>query len=507
LFLRKKGNSNNNNNNNNNNNADVSNQGGGEEYETSSTTATATENGGSADGGAGRRKRVAAAVATKTSSRSGTTVTTIPEEDEYNHDGGGGGEDYYDNDDDDDDDDDDSAVLFTAAIEEGRRRRRKVEGSGVGAGGGFPTNSDPNWWVSPHSADTIFSDFDLDSIVKDYEKLQRKINYQAGTNKYDMIFDKNDANSNNNNDTDDKYDINNSTSMGITVRYQSIKKFWLHNFPRLHGILFRVLLPLWIMVLITILLGIVLARFEIDGEIEANNAIMRGKYELSKYPYDETLNFLFGLPTICFDYYLYKKLDKTGDTNYTMDGLMGGETQQDMLDATFTYNKNNIANLTLWVGDRFPPVEVGDDNDDPAIAVSEIREYLGVCENAGADLIQNFVEITSARRDTALTDTMSFNWMRCWNTTELGTVNPLYANSIHLEAAGNQIDFYDEMWFLDQQQLYQQYLNDSNCTSDVSCQKEAHEKSVVDATGADMCDINVGGSAWFWFVFMTTVGK
>ena len=470
LFLRNKGKSNN-------NDADNNNQGGGGgEYET--------------------------APSTKKNSRSGTTVTTIPEEDENNHDGEG---DYYD--DDDDDDDDDSAVIFTA--EEGRK---KEVGYAAGAGEGVPTNSD--WWVSPHSADKIFTDFDLDAIVKDYEKLQRKINFQPGTgSKYDNIYgddNKNDGNGNGNgNDdgnNDNKYDLNNKTSMGITVRYRSIKKFWLDYFPRLHGILFRVLLPLWIMVGFTILLGMVLAKFEINDEIEENNAIMRGKYELIKYPYDETLNFLFGLPTVCFDYYLYKKTNET-DANYTMTGLMGGDTQQDMIDATHTYNEDNIANLTLWVGDRFPPVEVGYDNDDPLITISEIKEYLQVCEDAGSDLIQNFIDITSAKMESTSTNTMSFNWMRCWNTTELGSVNPIHADAEQLVAAGNQSEFYRGMWLLDQRNLYEQYIIDANCTSSSSCQKDAHAKSIGAATGSDMCDINLGASAWFWFVFMTTVGK
>ena len=47
---------------------------------------------------------------------------------------------------------------------------------------------------------------------------------------------------------------------------------------------------------------------------------------------------------------------------------------------------------------------------------------------------------------------------------------------------------------------------DQNCTNGASCQQKIYELSVRDATGSTMCAINKGASAWFWFVFLTTVG-
>merc|ERR1712194_960756 len=39
-----------------------------------------------------------------------------------------------------------------------------------------------------------------------------------------------------------------------------------------------------------------------------------------------------------------------------------------------------------------------------------------------------------------------------------------------------------------------------------SCEQNALDESILNATGSLMCGVNTPASAWFWFVFMTTVG-
>jgi hypothetical protein len=92
-----------------------------------------------------------------------------------------------------------------------------------------------------------------------------------------------------------------------------------------------------------------------------------------------------------------------------------------------------------------------------------------------------------------------------WNTTVYGSVNPFRATKAMIAAAENQTEFYAGMWRADRLRLYHQYLADANCT-DSGCQRVALDRSVSDATGSAYCGINNGASAWFWFVFMTTVG-
>jgi hypothetical protein len=74
-----------------------------------------------------------------------------------------------------------------------------------------------------------------------------------------------------------------------------------------------------------------------------------------------------------------------------------------------------------------------------------------------------------------------------------------------LNAAENQGEFYSEIWRSDQARLYDQFLMDVNCT-EFDCRKDAFDLSIKDATGSSMCNVNIGASAWFWFIVMTTVG-
>ena len=138
----------------------------------------------------------------------------------------------------------------------------------------------------------------------------------------------------------------------------------------------------------------------------------------------------------------------------------------------------------------------------------------------------------------------TFNWIRCWNYTQYGTdVNPMFGTDQISVASGNQSEFYSHMWHLDRTHLYDQYVADAMLAANIteaSCnpvdnfdvdtfaadtigninttlynnswtacedlRRRAHEHSILEASGGQMCGINMGASAWFWFVFMTTVG-
>ena len=410
-------------------------------------------------------------------------------------------------------------------------------------------------WTSVHASDSIFNDFDLDSIVKDYEKLQRTVNFKPGTHGSATEAAAYGRNGGANDDDDEEDDDDGANFfdhigvLGIGVRYHHLELYWLDNFPRTHGLVARVMLPLFMIVCLSIGLGIGLAKMEIGGEIEANDEAMRSQYELIQYPYDETLQFLFNLPTVCFDYYVYKKEGASNvvfdeknqqprssndtrflqDSNLTdvIDFLDGGNNTTNEDGAKFMYAavaaeamgydpvvftststngygdgtttdmvntpQGVAANLSLWVGDKFPPVAPGF-SQDPQDTVKEIKDYLQVCEDAGAELIKGFIDITTEKIQG--TDGMSFNWMRCWNTSDsnLGSVNPFKATEMQLQAAGDQAEFYTTMWLNDQKALYQQYIIEADCQS-LTCRKNAHTKSVAKATGAGMCSINKGMSS------------
>jgi hypothetical protein len=136
------------------------------------------------------------------------------------------------------------------------------------------------YWESP--ADDVFVDFNLSEIVRDYEKLQRRVKYAPKKDEYD---------------DDDDEEVNRENKYLKTSRYVSAKNWWLDNWPRCHGIIFRVFIPLWILTGMAIGLGYILARFEKDEEYQRNNEMMKSRFLMEQFPYDEALKFLFGLPT------------------------------------------------------------------------------------------------------------------------------------------------------------------------------------------------------------------
>lgn len=315
-------------------------------------------------------------------------------------------------------------------------------------------------WVSPHSADTIFNDFDIDAIAKDYERMRRKTNYAAAEDLDDI-----------------EEEDNNPHVMGITKRYRNLRTFWLENFPRTHGIIFRIMVPLWLIIGATWFLGGELAKLEKGEEIASNNAIIRAQHNLTGFP-TESLFFITDGPTACFNQYLDQKLQ---------------------------WNRNN-ENKTLLSGLDLPVVTPMMNFSDPESTMDELNSYMQVCKDTANTALQHFIDYKQLELEAATQGSLTFNWIRCWNTTIYGDVNPMYPDKAQLSAAVNQSQFYYDSWKSNQTALYYEYLLEKNITDTSYFDKDAFDRSVEDATGETMCGCNKAASAWFWFVFMTTVG-
>jgi len=315
-------------------------------------------------------------------------------------------------------------------------------------------------WVSPHSADTIFNDFDIDAIVKDYERMHRKTNYATAV------------------DLDDIEEENNNPHvMGISKRYRNLRTLWLENFPRTHGIVFRIVLPLLLIIITTLFLGKELAKLEKGEEIANNNALIRAQHTLTGFPTDSLFSITDG-PTACFNQYLDQKLQR---------------------------NKTN-ENKTILSGLDIPVVSPVMDFSDPETTMNEINSYMQTCKDTANTALQHFIDYKQLELEAATQGSLTFSWIRCWNTTILGDVNPWHPDKAQLSAAVNQSQFYYGSWKHNQTALYYEYLLEKNITDGEYFDKDAFDRSVEDATGEMMCGINVAASAWFWFVFMTTVG-
>lgn len=85
----------------------------------------------------------------------------------------------------------------------------------------------------------------------------------------------------------------------------------------------------------------------------------------------------------------------------------------------------------------------------------------------------------------------------------VGDVNPFRPDSAQIEAANDQPIFFERTWNQSRVSLYEEYS--ANCTS-LECMESASDRSLAEATGEAHCGVNIGASAWFWFVAMTTIG-
>jgi len=380
----------------------------------------------------------------------------------------------------------------------------------------IPKAEESYHWVSPHAADLVFSDFNLDAIVGDYEKLHRKISF--GTSDKDNELDGKYGDDNDDDDDDDDDEHNKNGILKITVRYRKINQLWVKKFPRAHGIIVHVLLPLVMIVLLNMVLGIVLGKLEMEYEIENNNDIMRTKNKLAQYPYDDKQHRMFALPTLCLEYFSQEvnglayidENDKNGDgiidfneidimfQNYNLTAL-GEDTEKEG-------NGNDNDSDIVSISKEFIGYDLDNkQNDSMPMTLGEIKSVLKICEDAGKKILVELMERTRLETTAEVISGMTFNWMRCWNITLLGDVNPWFPNTEHLVAATNQSQFFEASWNENQTKLFNQYKDEENC-SNATCEKVIHDRSVREATGATMCGINKGASAWFWFVVMTTVG-
>ena len=177
-------------------------------------------------------------------------------------------------------------------------------------------------------------------------------------------------------------------------------------------------------------------------------------------------------------------------------------------------------------------------NEEPALLFAALYEYMQACEDVAGDLLGAVLNFTLevGRHDFALLleegsnapGGLTFNWIRCWNTTQFGHSDPFRPSPTQIEASlyTHQWDYFVAEWNLHRLELYhnltQQYgcdaipsqvdvtttttttTNSNSTMSRVECYWEATKQSVVTATGGKGCDANTGSSAWFWFTVMTS---
>lgn len=248
--------------------------------------------------------------------------------------------------------------------------------------------------------------------------------------------------------------------------------------PRCYSICAVIILPLWCLVLVSMIAGHFLAQMEAPLEVESNDKRLASRASLI-FELNNTYRILNELPRFCYEAYL--------------------EDEQDQ----------NITNLFLN-NDTFEIEDVWD------YFQEDLAEHMDNCTNATREIIDRIIAVTLRARSTtaqeklaAASDPLTFDWIRCFNKTAIPRSRSWLQPSEEERDAVKQVNqtvFYTTTWEQQQQAYYDDYLegNDNPTPED---NIKAFDYSITLATGDEDCDPNSQGTAWFWFTVMTTVGK
>jgi len=257
-----------------------------------------------------------------------------------------------------------------------------------------------------------------------------------------------------------------------------------HRHPRCWSILCAIFIPLWVLIGCSVLGGYILAGFEAPVEVEANDAILANRHIFVELDWKAVVEKVLKLPQFCFDRYL-------------QDVLLPGKNMTDIGPG------EGVDWIDWWEGLDGDTSELLNDLFD---LLEDMREFMETCGNTAQEILEQVWALNSDIEVTLAAQPLSFNWIRCWNRTELGDVKPFNPTDAQIEAAASQSDFYERVWREDQVRIYREYLAEEEYPNSIEARLRALRYSADNASGGDHCGRNTSGTAWFWFIVMTTVG-
>jgi hypothetical protein len=224
-------------------------------------------------------------------------------------------------------------------------------------------------------------------------------------------------------------------------------KWCLHfprHFPRTNAFIWVVIL-LWLLIFVSMGFGMLLAQAESPEEIDSNDAIIAARRTIE-----------------------YFSISSTSLLNVTEQCLAQWEE-----DAVFTnVDGSGIAEVN----------------------VTRLEQSLQECAESYFPAIQQFQEV-SANNSATASQSLSFNWNRCWPL--LGQTQLIFFPTTDMiEAAhpDSQAEYFEQEWDKMQQELFQEYLPANATDAEID---EAFFRSIDEATGANTCEENMGGTAWW----------
>jgi hypothetical protein len=332
------------------------------------------------------------------------------------------------------------------------------------------------------------------------------------------------------NEENDAYSYDGCCLRMLNGRWCSCCGGCIARWPRTFAIFFAVVLPLWLLIAISSILGYFLAKLEAPNEIIQNDDILEAQAELREIG-SLAARAAQAIPKICFELFLLARpvTDMARELEIALekdDNFFPAETAQPVTDILsddlIVLNKTAMYEFMQLCGDEARP----------------ITERL---LQRGGDII----DISAAE--------LTFNWIRCgpWanGLDSSGVLDPHDVVDLRPEA---QEEFYRETWNDDQQRLFDEYRKEYTTASNSTAHLEesvgtnltviaarflAFQNSIGNATGGTKCYLNGPGSgklclvavslsslsffhisltlvhpyylttpAWFWFTIMTTVG-
>lgn len=243
------------------------------------------------------------------------------------------------------------------------------------------------------------------------------------------------------------------------------------EWPRVSAFVFAVVMPLWILIGVAMGFGTLLAQYESPVEIEANDAILAARAQIAHF--DVSAANVLSATRQCLDAW--------------EQSLTGNET------AVAALFNSTLADILL-------------DDGDPFVWIN--RTILDVpidqCTGSFLPQLDKLQQVT--RNHSEAFNSLRFNWNRCWDEELLGNSNLVFYPTDDQKLAAKpdaQEEHFTMVWKEMQQELYQKYLP-PNATEEEDYQ--AFLLSIDEATGDSGCTVNAGGTAWFFFTIMTTVG-
>jgi hypothetical protein len=232
-----------------------------------------------------------------------------------------------------------------------------------------------------------------------------------------------------------------------------------------------------------------LAQFEAPGEYSSNDAILATRYNLllEVSNLTRTAANLIDMAINCFDDVLNETLGPDIAQSVISPNMTNSTESTSFTDALLEFN-----------------TESGND------FLVRFRQSMIHCHQNTTQMITQLIQevSNSTTLTTAVGSGLTFNWIRCWDTTSHGDMRVWKPTQAQLEAVQNQTEFYSATWHEEQKQLYEHYLETlsggSNMTDDV--RDDALQLSIQEASGRKSCIVNRPGTSWFFFTVMTTVG-